>query len=163
MVENFYHQYLCAINKLYCCVMHIIENISVDIIEMFAMYIIAIYLNNDECPMEMFCQILRKYCMYDMAPEFTLNFDKFRPQKVNINFQESIILICTFNDIINDIFEKIPILTDNDKFILDTFKFFVFKNAKHMKRFWIALIQMHYYRMVLLCCDYGILCCLKQS
>ena len=91
-----FNEYLCLINKLHCCVRHIIKNVAVDINSMFSMYIIAIYNHNDDHSMDAFCNILRNYCMHDLAAEFALKHDKYRPHKVNLNCKDSITLICNF-------------------------------------------------------------------
>ena len=74
----FYGEYLCPVYKLYCCVMHIIENVTLDINEMFVMYLITIYNHNEKFEMNKLCKILKKYKLQNMANEFGSRFDKFR-------------------------------------------------------------------------------------
>ena len=120
--------------------MHIVENITLDINEMFVMYLLTIYEHNEEFPMDVLCQILRKYRLYDMAAEFAAKLEKFRLHKVNLNCKQSITLICNFEDIMNEIL-TLDILSVNDKFILNTFKFFIYKNANYITRLWIMAIK----------------------
>ena len=62
--------------------------------------------------------------------------------KVNLNCKESITLITNFNDIINDILTVFDeILTENDILILNTFKFYLFKNALYMEKLWESKVE----------------------
>ena len=132
----FFHEYMVSIDIIYVCVMHIIENIALDILQKFAMYMIAIIQMNEKFDMDSFCDTLRHYFLIKMAGEFAEKKVKYRMHKVKLNAKDSINFICNFPDIINDIIGKMPYLTDGEIFILYTFKYFVFKNALYMDKLW---------------------------
>ena len=57
--------------------MHIVEHITVDVIHMFIMYIIAIYNDNTNFRMDIFCKILNDWNLPDITAEFAINFNEF--------------------------------------------------------------------------------------
>ena len=134
-----FHENMCDLDIVFICILHIVENIGIAINEIFIKFIIAIYTENEHrFNTKIFCDILRKYNLFQAAAEFADKLKKFDFKHCKLTGMDAINFICNFSELINDIIISMNALTNGDVFILLILKYFVNNNGKLLDQLWNA-------------------------